>query len=275
MPIDSRKPRKLLVIHGVEVGNSGQQKQNEGLEALIRSRSASIKLNFSSEMFCYEDLNDADKSTWVNKIKPVFTGVATAMLSQSPLLGALADKAIGVTADLVQDVVIAKEQGSTAKKIVELLKRAIIKTYDEGTALYIAAHSLGSIYAYRAINELILMDGYFDGASRQTWPVQGLVTFGSPLPLPMFRTTVVNPISNPEFQRHGLRWKNFNDAADPIISESLWGNPAKYDGVEKFSGAGWLVSDTPVDSGKVWLLAHTAYWQNSLIADSLVDMILN
>jgi hypothetical protein len=275
MPIDSKKPRLLLVVHGVEVGNSGQQKQNVGLEALIRSRAAGMKLNFTSEMFRYEDLNDGDRSTWVKKVQPVFSGLATAMLSQSPLLGALADKAIGIASDLVQDVVVALNQGTTARKIVDLLKQTIVAHYNQGTALYIAAHSLGSIYAYRAVNELVATAGYFDSQTRRTWPVQGLVTFGSPLPLPMFNTPLVNPISSPAFQRHGLRWRNFNDAADPIISGSYWGNPAVYDGVEKFSGAGWIISDTPVDSGKVWLLAHTAYWQNSLIADSLLDMILN
>jgi hypothetical protein len=56
------------------------------------------------------------------------------------------------------------------------------------------AHSLGSIYAFDVLNSLIGDGEHFDPGSRKTWPIQGLLTLGSPIGLDMFKVTGRNSI---------------------------------------------------------------------------------
>ena len=71
----------------------------------------------------------------------------------------------------------------------------------------IISHSLGTVYALDAINELIRREEYFKGNDRKTWPVQGLITMGSPLGLEieilgttLFEKRKIEPIANAEFE---------------------------------------------------------------------------
>jgi len=266
MSVNPDKVRKVLVVHGVQTGKNKDQQQHRIIRDLINSRLGNIPLKFQAEMYRYEDLNDA-----VQKKYRLLLG----MITKTPVGGIIADKAF----DLLADVVTAYLDTSTAAKIRAGLRDKILATYKAGNPCYVVAHSLGTIYAFDVINELMAEDELFQRNSRRSWPVQGLVTMGSPIGLSMFRAnrkrvTKLGP-GNKWF-----RWINYWDRTDPVVSGKIFGKQLRgYDIAEKYLESkpeqGWVIRDRVVDTGKVWLLAHTAYWDNPMVGDGLVDMITN
>lgn len=266
MPVNPSKTRKILVVHGVQVGTDKDQKQDRSIKALVDNRMGNLPLKFSTEMYRYEDKNDKV----ISKAKQLMK-----LIGKTPAGSVLAGKAI----DLVADVVINLADGSVAHQIREGLKEKILKIYGAGNSCYIIAHSLGSIYAFDVVNELIAEDNLFDRNSRKTWPVQGLMTLGSPIGLGMFKKGR-GSISALGQGSKLFRWKNYWDRNDPIVSGNIFGKRISgFEIAEKYmNGApdqGWFVKDIAVDTGKSWLLAHTAYWEDAKVGDGLVDLIAN
>ncbi|MFT5658607.1 MAG: hypothetical protein ACI9KN_001888 [Gammaproteobacteria bacterium] len=77
-----------------------------------------------------------------------------------------------------------------------------------------------------------------------------------------------------------LRWKNYWDRNDLVVSGSIFGKQISgFDIAEKYitrsAEQGWFIKDIPVDTGKNWLLAHTAYWEDAKVGDGLVSLIAN
>ena len=74
-------------------------------------------------------------------------------------------------------------------------------------------------------------------------------------------------------------WRNFWDPTDPVVSGSFYGKSLEsYVIEERFRShdipSGWDIRDRQVDSGKDWLMAHTAYWDNQAVGDSLANLII-
>lgn len=249
MPVDPQKQRRILVVHGVQTGTNEDQDQHRLIKALVTDRLNGAPVNFDTDIYKYEDLNDAAKDRLSRVLKLFLDNI-------------LAEKAVDLALDLVGDVLIALEDGSTARQIRRGLVDKILESYEQGFPLYVVAHSLGSIYAFDAVNELIARKELFDRDSRRTWPVQALVTMGSPIGLPMFKRNRIQPFGP---GRHFFRWINYWDRTDPIVSGSFYGKPQQgYDIVERFNteGAetGWFIQDRVVDVGRAWLQAHVGYW---------------
>lgn len=266
MTVDPRNPRTILVIHGVQTGEDEDQNQHEMINDLLKNRLGNIPLEFNTDIYRYEDINDQAQS----KRRKLFT-----MFDPTSVVSFLPDKAI----DLIGDVVTAKQDTSTAAKIRKGFKNKILQIFEKGNPCYIVAHSLGSIYAFDVINELIADSRYFDRSSRRTWPVQGLITIGSPLGISMFKKsrTKVSPLGN---GTQWFRWRNYWDRNDPVVSGAIFGKRLNaYHIAEKYMNGsikqGWVIRDIPVDTGKTWLLAHIAYWENPVVGDGLVDLVLN
>ncbi len=267
MAVDPTKARKILIVHGVQTGTDDDQDQHETISELVKNRLGSIPLDFKAEMYRYENINDAAQKKFKRVIK---------LIAKTPVGGIVAGSVI----DLVGDVVISLKDGATAEKIRKGLKQQIMDCYKAGNPCYIVAHSLGSIYTFDVINELITEDGIFDRNSRKTWPVQGLLTLGSPIGLPMFRTAGRKKVSNLGSGTKRFRWINFWDRTDPIVSGNIFGKRLPgFDIAEKYQSdsldQGWVIRDKSVDTGKVWLAAHVSYWDNPIVGDVLVDMITN
>lgn len=266
MPVDPKKPRKILVVHGVQTGSNADQNQHETVKALVKARLAQLSIPFETEMYRYENIND-------KAMKPFKTLLG--LIIESPVGSFLAKE----TLDLVGDVVISLEDGKPAQAIRAGLKKRIEQIYADGNPLYVLAHSLGSIYAFDVINELMRAPDTFKRESRTTWPVQGLITIGSPIGLHMFR----KPRSKIAALGPGtkfFRWRNYWDRTDPVVSGSFYGKPREgYQNAETYLTAdpnqGWTVRDRVVDTGTAWLMAHTAYWNLPILGDDLVDMIAN
>jgi len=264
MAVDPQKPRKVLVVHGVQMGANEDLCQDAMIRDLIKSRIGDIPLNFECDLFKYENIED-DALKKYNQL--------ISLLVKNPI-GSAVGKAV---LDIVGDVVLSLQDGSCANKIRSGLKKKILETYDAGNPCYIVAHSLGSIYALDVLNNLIGQGGLFDRSSRKTWPIQGLLTIGSPIGLGMFRKgrASVSPLGPGE---KWFRWLNIWDPNDPVVSGEIFGNYLVGNRIaEKYVSAdtnhGWVIRDIVTDTGKTWLMAHTAYWQTAVVGDKLVDMV--
>ena len=261
MSVDPSKPREILVVHGVQHETDGELKQHELVQALLTAHLNGVPVQFTTDLYRYEGLNDAAYSG----LESLLSKVLEALLRELPLAELIMD-GVDKVMDLVEDVVISLSNGSTAHEICDALCERIMRTYRAGGGpLYVVAHSLGSVYALDAINQLIRTrpDGVFDRDRRRTWPVQGLITLGSPLGLDMFgarrRLTRLGP------GRKWFRWFNYWSRTDPVVSGSFYGQPLTgYRIAERFRAVdprqGWIVHDRVVDSGHAWLPAHLSYW---------------
>ena len=277
MPVDFKKEANILAIHGVQVGEDESIKSDEKIRKLLKSAlsRSHIDRNYTVSGFFYEDIND--------EAQKFYSRVAAAITAGRPL----ARRALKSIIDLSGDVVTAARNTSTARKIRNKLRKQILESYTAGNQLVLVSHSLGTIYALDAICELMRKNEYFDGDDKTTWPVQGLITMGSPLGLDLdiagvkvFEKRNIETIENIEFE--AFPWHNYFNRLDPVVSGSVFGKPVKITGakgpVERRYGddtraAQWLLRGHAVTSGKQWLLAHTAYWKNPRIGDRLVDML--
>ncbi len=266
MAVDPKKPRTVLVIHGVQTGDNEDQNQHETIKDLLENRLGNIPLEFNTDIYRYENINDQAQK----KYRKFLT-----FFDPTSVVTFLPDTAI----DLIADVVTAKQDTSTAAQIRKGFKDKILEIFENGNPCYIVAHSLGTIYAFDVINELIADNRFFDRSSRRTWPVQGLITLGSPIGISMFKKsrTKVSPLG---VGTKWFRWRNYWDRNDPVVSGAIFGKSLSgYQVAEKYLNGstrqGWVIRDIPVDTGKTWLLAHIAYWDNPVIGDGLVDLVLN
>lgn len=265
MSVDPSKPVKIIVVHGVQLGKDKDQKQHVDIKNLIKNRLAGVPLSYTTEMHTYEDIND-------NAIKDIKSLLK--LISKSPVASILSQ----VTLEVVADVVISLKNGSTATSIRAGLSKRILECYKKGQPCYVVAHSLGSIYALDVINELIAGDNeFFDRDRRETWPVQALVTLGSPIGLDMFRHNRPNVASLGTGSKM-FKWLNYWDRTDPVVSGQIFGKYLKgfdiaQSYIEETREQGWMIRDIPVDTGNRWLLAHTSYWTDSKVGDGIVDLI--
>ncbi len=264
MSVDPSKPRKLLVVHGVQVGDDTDQTQDKEIKTLIETRLGGAPLEFRTEMYRYENINDKAQRRYRRLLKLFVSNM-------------LAEEAVDLGADLVGDVLIALKNGSTAYTIRQGLVDRIVEIFEDGTPLYLVAHSLGSVYAFDAVNQLIRTAGYFDRDDRKTWPVQGLVTMGSPIGLRMFKRNKVAPLGESTKGKF-FRWINYWDRTDPVVSGSFYGKPNEgYTIVERFATdspeCGWIIQDKVVDVGRAWLAAHVGYWTHPGLGDDLVSLL--
>lgn len=266
MPVDSTKPRTILVIHGVQTGENVELSQDQLIADLLHSRLGNMPLQFKTDLYRYEDINDQAKQK-IFKLNNLFTAL--------PIGVNLPDVAI----DLIEDVVSARLDTSTAAQIRQGLKAKILEIFSAGNPCYIVAHSLGSIYSFDVINELMADKQFFNRNSRKTWPVQGLITIGSPIGLAMFKKGR-NKVQELGEGTKFFRWINYWDRNDPVVSGKIFGqNLSGFEIAEKYRTnspqQGWVIRDKMVDTGKVWLIAHVAYWEIPVVGDGLFELVTN
>jgi hypothetical protein len=266
MPVKPTKPRVALIVHGVQTGADKDQNQHLDIKELIKNRLGNIPLKYKTDIYRYEDINDKTIAPAKKLVK---------MIAKTPVAGKLAES----TMDLVGDVVLSLADRSTAARVRAGLKKKILAYYQSGNPCYLVAHSLGSIYALDVVNELINETDLFDREHRSSWPVQGLLTIGSPIGLGMFRKDRLR-LSKMGPGTKLLRWKNCWDRNDPVVSGNIFGKTISgFDIAEKYQSddkeLGWFIKDVPVNTGKLWLASHIAYWELPEVGDILVEMMAN
>lgn len=266
MSVTADKKPVILVVHGVQLGEAEDLRQDHSIKQLVLERLAGHAFEFDVVLYTYEDLNDSAQQ----KLKQL-----SKLIIQSPISSILATSAL----DIVGDVVISLSKNSTANEIRSNLKEQILHYFNLGNPLYILAHSLGTVYSFDVINELMAEPAYFKRDDPLSWPVQGILTIGSPLGLDLFKKNGRDkaiPIGLGEFN---FKWLNYFDVNDPVVSGSIFGTALSSTQVaEQFKqnvpDFGWYIQDYPVVTGQTWLLAHTAYWQNPMVGDGLVSMMV-
>ena len=266
MPVSPDNKRVILVVHGVQLADDDSQHQDDMIRRSIESRLNHVDFEFEVDLYRYENLSDA----CLQRLKSL------SILLMSTGVGAVVAPAV---IDIVGDVAISLSKNSTANEIRQGLREQIMSYYEAGIPLYIVAHSLGSVYAFDVINELIESSDLFERDNPLTWPVQGLVTIGSPLGLKMFKKTGRSHASKLGKGTYSLRWLNYFDVTDPVVSGDILGTKLRDLNIaEKYkqegSDFGWFIKDYPVDTGKAWLMAHTAYWDSAVVGDGLLDMMV-
>lgn len=142
MSVNPRKSRTVLVVHGVQLGADKDQKQHKLMKNLIDNRLGNLPLKYSTDLYRYEDINDKVVQPAKKLMKSIGKTAAGKVV-------------VNATMDLIGDVVINLVDASVAQKIRDGLKQKILSIYEAGNPCYLVAHSLGSIYAFDVVNELI------------------------------------------------------------------------------------------------------------------------
>lgn len=279
MAVDLAKPPHILVVHGVQHGASSSVKLKRTVTALVDRvlKTSHISEDYAVKQFVYEDKNDKHKSVQLAKL------IARAVTLGRPLTGV----ALTTAVDLAGDVVLNAAGSSVAGKVRAGLCKAILDSHRKGHRVLLLAHSLGSVYALQALNELIAEGGAFEGDDRRLWAAQGLVTLGSPLGLnlrfpgglTLFPKVAIEPVPS-DIER--LPWHNFYSVHDPVVSGRVFGRRVKTDGTDgpverryraDTDDAGWLLHGHTVTTGQKWLASHTAYWKDPTVGVRLVSML--
>lgn len=176
MPVDLHKPPHILVVHGVQHGSARKVRLDRAVTRLVSTALAAhnITEDFAVRQYVYEQVKDRHPMVRLGKL------IGAAIARGRPLAG------LGLRAavDLAGDVLLNLASSSTAARIRAGLIQAILDSHADGHRVLVVAHSLGSVYALQAINELIrTRPEHFVGDDRRRWATQGLVTLGSPLGL--------------------------------------------------------------------------------------------
>lgn len=271
--VDPKKDIHVLVVHGVQASTDDKLKQDVWIRDMMIRNLNGAPINFDVSLFKYENINNANQTQFINCMNMV----TSALTSQISIWGvpSAVNWGISKVGSLVDDVLIAVDrEGATAQLIKNNLKAAIVNLFNQGRPVYLVAHSLGTIYAYWALSELLRDPRYFDPKSKRSWPVQAFFTLGSPLVLKMFGAKACLPFTGASFPSPFI-WYNFYDLADPIITGSAFGIlDYNFVGVERFIADGFFIDDLKIDTGKAWLFAHTAYWKNEIVGQALTNMVL-
>lgn len=258
--VDPKRRRVILVVHGVQVETDEVLNHEVMIRQLMESRRVGPQIDYEVTAYRYENINDATRL----RHEKAMGEFAHALLRRTK---------IDRLSDLVTDVLINLNDGTTAREIRSGLIAEILKFYRQGSPLYLVAHSLGTVYLFDALNELMADRRFFQRAKRRTWPVQRFITMGSPLGLNIFRRDRVFDLGS------GFKfpWTNIWDRNDPVVSGSLFGFPVKVYGiVERFAGAkdlGWLIHDRSIDTAKAGIESHSGYWTHPQVGDALIEMV--
>jgi hypothetical protein len=279
MPVDLNKPPHLLVVHGAQRGSASKVRAEKKVQQLVAAALAArnIAEEFEVRQYVYESTKDRHPTVRLGKL------VGLAIARGRPLAGL----ALNTAVDLVGDVLLSAADGSTAAKVRAGLKAAILESHAAGHRVLVVAHSLGTVYALQAINELISESPqHFAGDDRRLWATQGLVTLGSPLGLD-FRLFGLHlfpkyPLSPLPSDCERFPWHNFFSRHDPVVTGRVFGECMKCTETESpverryragTDAAGWLLQGHHLRTRNRWLTAHAAYWTAPLVGDRLVGML--
>ena len=263
--IDPDKQRKIIVVHGVQVGDNDDLHQDEVVAQLFASRLGGLDVDYAVDLYKYEDMNNQVLDGLQRLVKQLCT---------TPVGRYLAPAVI----DLAGDVVISLANGSTAERIRAGLEEKILGYYEEGHPCYVLAHSLGTVYSFDVINRLMRRNELFDPDNMLSWPVLSWMTMGSPLGLSMFKVTGRDKLTDLGDGDYAFRWRNYFDPNDPVVSGNIFGVDSNIDKIaelyrEARPEQGWRIDDYEINTGKLHLLAHTAYWELPIVGDGLVAML--
>lgn len=263
--LDPNKQRKIIVVHGVQTGDNDDLHQDEMIRALFSQRLGDLDIDYAVDLYKYENLNNDVLDKYQTLVKHIATTPAGKYLLPALI-------------DVVGDVVISLSNSSTAEAIRQGLEDKMMGYYEAGHPCYVVAHSLGTVYSFDVINRLMQRDELFNANDMLSWPVASWMTLGSPLGLDMFKQTGRDKLTDLGDGDYAFRWRNYFDPNDPVVSGNIFGAQT---GIEKIAelyrqagpNQGWRIDDYMINSGKLHLLAHTAYWDLPIVGNGIVEML--
>lgn len=269
----------ILVIHGVASKPNRKLTHAKDVKNLVdrELKRKHMKLDYDVAAYQYEDLNSSSNTSKLASL------LLDALKVKSPITSNVMQTAFS----LINDVVIAASNSPIARQIIGELKDKIMTFYGKQKVI-VLAHSLGSVYAIQAINELI-RSGHFDGSNRYHWPVFSLVTIGSPLGvainlpgnLEIFPYFPLEKVAS-QHTTGTFRWHNLYHLSDPIVTGQIFGNfkttTSKTSPLERryqtdAGNSNWLIRHYHIGTGEKWLLAHIAYWNDPSLGHLLLNEI--
>ena len=142
-------------------------------------------------------------------------------------------------------------------RVREVVFKEIAKAKEETPAgVILVGHSLGSVIAYDVVRENL--------KSTTPLPIKALVTFGSPLDWITKLRVAEGDLVGKKFPIGDVCWYNYFDPKDPVcmmrdLSEEMF---------QKFE------ENSATPSGLYGVAAHTAYWKDSKIANTVRKLAL-
>lgn len=260
MSINPYNSKKILVVHGINPGDESDIIGHTRLQKALHEHLVDNHIDHTVDIVKYESINDI-ANTPLSLINNMF------------VKSLLAEAVIAYTVDLVGDVFVYVRNSDPARQIRDRIKTAIMDNYyHKHDPLTIVAHSLGSLYAFDVMNELLIdHPELFDANDRKTWPVQALITLGSPIGLVFFNDRQLVPFDVGQSQ---MRWYNMFDREDPVVTGNIFGQKTHMCEIaEQYQTPGWEIKDIAVDNGSSWIKAHTNYWENPYVLDTIVSVI--
>ncbi len=251
---------KIVVVHGVQTGDDNDAEK--GPRRLLEELGALVGTSRKFDGFTpsYESFNDShtenmrDISKWI--LKAIGSPLGSVI---SPLI------------DLVGDVFIYKNS-EKAKQIRAIIGQSIDEAIGSENGCILVGHSLGSVVCFDILMEYI-KNGDFANKNREEWPIKAMITFGSPLSIPMFKRNRNLELFNGSQPFH---WYNYSDREDPVVSGNIFGSEFTSNQLMRDVYAhpdnSVHIHDRQVDTG-FHLLAHINYWQQQHIILRLASLL--
>lgn len=249
--------KRTVIVHGVQTGTDEDAIKGPKVMAQLIASLVADRFPLRTEYPTYEGISDDTLARFKE---------ASRLLVDSLTLGTLGVSAAKLV-DLIGDVFLYNFTEKSRE-----IRSHIRQTLDTDQCHVLAGHSLGSVVCFDIVNDLI-KEGKFQGP-RSTWPVQYLVTFGSPLSLRMF----LNSRSLTELgEEKRLFWYNYFDRSDPVPAGTIFGTPRReFESIRKnFRDEevdSWHIFDNVVDTG-FNLLSHVNYWGNGDIGTRIAALL--
>jgi hypothetical protein len=180
-------------------------------------------------------------------------------------------EALGSLSDYAADVAVYSHRASRAW----IMDRVAAQVFAAGPGRVLLAHSLGSVIALDLVL-LWLAQGRFTGP-RDTWPIAGLITIGSPLgctsglggldaALQRKRECLASP-KPPK----GWQWRNIADPQDIVVCGLYIGSTPSLSDHDGYRHLG--VEQLPdVDTGGL-CSSHTGYWTDPVVISAVYAMM--
>ncbi len=124
MPVDSKKSRKILVVHGIQTGSNKDINSHKAIEKLVTERLDGVPVEFETDIYRYENINDRAQKRF-KKLLGVFLDRLIKKIPFRKLLDTVTYYGI----DLFGDVIIKLKKDTTGKTICDGLIEEIENIY--------------------------------------------------------------------------------------------------------------------------------------------------
>lgn len=247
---------KLVIVHGVQTGSNEDAVKGPKQMARALQHFVGDRLQFETAFPAYENLNDEALDSFRTIGKLIMKALKSPMSS-----------VLDTLVDLVGDVFVYRNGNAG-----EAIRAQVRQTIQANPGCVLVGHSLGSVVCFDILMDM-MQEENFKEKERDNWPVQSLITFGSPLALDMFKN-YRDLIPHDGIQP--FHWYSYADRNDPVVSGRIFGKAFEQNRLMRDTyldpGDQFRIHDRQVETG-FHLLAHINYWQQKYIIMRLAQQL--